>query len=140
MATLLSQTITTANTGAVGSTFQFVGCNPRNLTVQFKFTYGSGGTSVDAYLQTSLDSGVTWVDIAQLSGTTSSLTKVYNLTSSTPKTTAVTPTDGSLSANTSLDGIIGSLLRVKYTTVGTYAGSTTLKVDVQSTDRVSPVI
>ena len=137
---VLNQTITTAVAGVAGSIFQFKGDVPRNLTVQFALTYGSGGTSIDAYLQTSFDDGATWVDIAQFSATTANMTRLYNLSCLTPKTSAVTPTDGALTANTSLDGIIGPLLRVKRTTVGVYAGGTTLRVDVQSGARIGVVV
>jgi hypothetical protein len=105
---------------------------PRNLTVQANFTYGSGGTSVDAYLQTSVDGGATWTDVAEFNFTTASARKLYNLSAQTAKTTAVSPTDGSLTANTSVDGILGPEFRVKYTTVGTYAGGTNLAIDISS--------
>lgn len=104
--------------------------SPRNLTIQATFAYGSGGTSADAYVQTSLDGGVTWCDIANFHFTTASLRKIFNLSAATPVTTQATPSDGSLAANTSVDGILGPLYRVKYVTVGTYAGGTTLRVDV----------
>ena len=109
---------------------------PRNLTAQANFVYGSGGTSVDAYLQTSLDAGKTWADIANFHFTTSSARPLINLSSVTPKTTQVTPTDGSLTANTAVDGILGALFRVKYQSSGTYAGATTLSLDV-STDQAA---
>jgi len=100
------------------------------VTLEAIFTYGSGGTSTDAWVQTSLDQGATWIDICNVHYTTSSAKTVYNLSSLTPVTTAYTPTDGTLSANTSKDGILGDRLRVKYTTVGTYAGGTTLQIAV----------
>ncbi|MBB3297895.1 MULTISPECIES: hypothetical protein [unclassified Rhizobium] len=103
---------------------------PRNLAVQAKFNYGSGGTSVDVYLQTSLDGGQTWIDIANFHFTTSSATAIFNLSAATPKTTAVTPTDGSLAANTCVDGILGAQFRTKVVSVGTYAGSTTIAIDL----------
>lgn len=131
---LLQRTITSAGT-VVGDTVKMLAA-PRNLTAQVKFTYGSGGTSVDVYLQTSLDGGSNWIDIAEVSLTTSSATKVYNLSAATPKITAVTPTDGSLTANTAVDGVLGSQFRVKVVSVGTYAGSTTLSVDF-TTDQVA---
>jgi hypothetical protein len=98
----------------------------RNLTAQCIVTYGSSGTTIDAYLQTSLDGGNTWIDIRNFHATTSAFNNIVNLTSGTAVTTAVTPTDGSMSSNTGQDGIIGSLLRVKYKSSGTYAGNTTL--------------
>jgi hypothetical protein len=108
--------------------------SPRNLTIQGALTYGSGGTSVDGYVQTSLDHGVTWIDIANFHFTTSSARFAYNLSAETPVTTEYTPTDGSLSANTSKDGILGPMFRVKYQSAGTYGGSTSLRVDIASID------
>jgi hypothetical protein len=105
---------------------------PQNLAVQCNFTYGSGGTSADAYVQTSVDGGATWIDVAQCHFTTSSLRELYNVTAMTPVTTAYTATDGTMTANTAKDGLLGSRYRVKYTTAGTYAGGTTLAIDVQA--------
>jgi hypothetical protein len=80
-------------------------------------------------VQTSLDGGGTWVDVANFHFTTASARFVFNLSSATPVTTEYVPTDGSLAANTAKDGILGPLWRVKYTTVGVYAGNTNLRVD-----------
>lgn len=101
-------------------------------TVQFKFAYGSGGTSVKAYLQTTIDQGSAWVDVACATFTTSSATKVINLSGLTPKTTAVTPADGALTDDTCVDGILGDRWRVKITTTGTYGSSTSLSVRMQA--------
>lgn len=129
---LLNITPTTAVTAQVTSTFQLrpgpSGGLPSNMALQGTFTYGSGGTSADAWVQTSIDGGTTWTDVADFHFTTSSARFIYNLSSATPVTTEYTPTDGSLASNTSKDGVIGSQWRVKYTTVGTYA-ATTLRVD-----------
>jgi hypothetical protein len=121
--------ITAAAAGVVSSVLKLNG-QPRNLTIQGKFVAGGGGTTVDAYVQISLDGGQTWIDIAEFSFTTTSATKVYNLSAATAKTTAVTPTDGSLAANTCIDGILGSQFRVKMTSVGTYTAPTTLSIDI----------
>lgn len=133
MTTLLNIPITTAVSAQTTSTFQLRpgpgGALPTNLALQANFTYGSGGTSADAYVQTSLDGGTTWVDAAEFHFTTSSARVLYNLNSSTPVTTQYAATDGTLSANTAKDGIFGSMWRVKYTTVGTYAASTNLRID-----------
>lgn len=134
---LLSATITTAVTGSVGSTYLIRNAQPNNLYLQAVFTYGSGGTSATAYVQTSFDGGTTWIDIASFGFTTASATKVVNLSALNSVTTVYTPTDGSLSSNTVKDGLIGPRLRVKYTTVGTYGGSTTLVVTAFSSSRMS---
>lgn len=107
---------------------------PRNLTAQATFAYGSGGTSVDAYLQVTLDNGATWTDVANFHFTTASARKVINLSAATPVTTQVTPTDGSMTSNTAQDGVLGPQFRVKYQSSGTYAGGTTVRVDVTSVD------
>ena len=129
MTQLVLKTITTAVSALTSAPLQTGGVAPQALTIQCNFTYGSGGTSADAWVQTSLDGGTTWVDIANFHFTTSSLRAIYNLVAITPVATQYTATDGSLTANTAKDGILGSLYRVKYTTVGTYAGGTTLQVD-----------
>jgi hypothetical protein len=126
-------TITAAiSTPVVGSVFNVPPGGLRSITLEGKFAWGSGGTTVDAYVQTSLDGGATWIDIHNFHFTTSSLNNVVNLSSGTAVTTAVTPSDGNMSSNTSQDGIIGSLLRVKYKSSGTYAGGTNLSVYVGS--------
>lgn len=129
-------TITAAITTALLSSLLQLNAAPRNLTAQATFTYGSGGTTVDAYLQTSLDGGLTWADIANFHFTTASATKIINLNAQTPETTQITPTDGSITANTAQDGVLGPLFRVKYKSSGTYGGTTVLRVDV-TTDQVA---
>lgn len=96
-----------------------------SCTVSLDFRYGSGGTSVKAYLQTSMDGGNTWIDIACFAVTTSSLKKAYNFSALTP-VAAVTPTDGGITDNTQLDGVLGDRIRLKVVSVGTYAGATLL--------------
>jgi hypothetical protein len=127
--TLLSATITTAVSASV-STPIVLGIIPRALTLLFVFTYGSSGTSAKFWVQTSLDGGATWIDIACLSVTTSSLSNVANLSATTPVTTLYVPTDGTLTDNTVKDGILGDRFRVKRTTTGTYAGATTVAITI----------
>jgi hypothetical protein len=126
--TLLSTAITGAVTAATTTPDILDMAFHRSLTVQFNFSYGSGGTSVDVYVQTTFDGGTTWTDIANFHATTSNELRLYNLNRATSVTSIATPTDGALSANTSVDGLLGDRVRVKFTTVGTYAGSTTLLV------------
>ncbi len=128
--TILNRTITTAES-ITAVNYGDIPISTTGITVQTIFTRGGGGTTAKAYLQTSFDEGTTWVDIASFSFTTSSLTNIYNLTANTAKTTAVVPTDGTLAANTVVDGLIGGKLRTKYVTTGTYTTNTTLKMDVR---------
>ncbi|HLY04266.1 MAG TPA: hypothetical protein VKR31_00815 [Rhizomicrobium sp.] len=104
---------------------------PKSVKLQANFTYGSGGTSVDAYVQTSIDGGTTWCDVANFHFTTASARSVYAIIGDNASG-AFTPTDGSIAANTYIAGLFGSLWRVKYTSSGTYAGGTALSVDMSS--------
>jgi hypothetical protein len=129
---LLTATITTAQTGATGTAVQTKDWAPENVSVQCNFVYGSGGTTADVYIQTSLDGGTTWTDLAECSFATASARKVYNVSGLTGGTAALTATDGALASNTAMaQGIMGNRWRTKLVTVGTYAGGTTLNVDVQ---------
>jgi hypothetical protein len=127
---LLTLPITTAIAAAATAPVKLPDA-ARNVVVQANFTYGSGGTTADAYLQTSIDGGLSWIDIANFHLTTSSLRAVYNLNGQTPVTTQYTALDGTLSANTAKDGILGPQLRVKYVTTGTYA-ATSLAIDIDT--------
>jgi hypothetical protein len=138
---VINVTITTAITTTTTPVLQFRStlALPVNLAVQCTFVYGSGGTTADAYLQTSLDGGVTWLDVYHCSVTTASLHQVVNLSSNTPVTTPFTPTDGTLAANTvSASAVFGSQWRCKYVSTGTYAGGTTLRIDVATSGLTSP--
>lgn len=101
------------------------------LMVQGNFTYGSGGTTCKVYVQTSLDGGATWVDIACFAFTTSSARRLSAVNSypSTAFTANTTPGDAALTDNTVLNGLIGDMVRAKVVIVGTYA-ATTLAVDI----------
>jgi hypothetical protein len=136
---LASLAITTAQAAQLSAVALAKGGAPSNLTIQANFVYGSGGTTADTWVQTSLDGGATWTDIANFHFTTASARFIYNLSAATPKTTQVTPTDGTLAANTSVDGVLGPMFRAKSTTVGTYATSTTLSVNINAGGVSAPV-
>src|SRR6266540_6604613 len=101
------------------------------VTIDFKFTYGSGGTACKVWVQVSSDDGQTWKDIACRAFTTSSSTKTINLTGLTPVTTAITPTDGAMADDTAQDGVLGTLMRAKITSTGTYS-NTLLSVKISA--------
>ena len=96
------------------------------ITLSARLAYGSGGTSCYAIVETSLDQGVTWVQIARFDFTTSGLQKLLTVSGLTPRVAAANA--GSLSADTALDGTIGDRLRATVVSTGTYAGSTVLSV------------
>ena len=124
--TLYAGTITAAGT-VVGGTVNAGGVI--NVASQAAFTYGSGGTTAKAYIQTSLDNGTTWIDCTSYAFATTTAVRVFRWGMAAGSGTAqVTPTDGSLTDNTMVNGIVGDLLRVKVISTGTYAGNTTLTV------------
>ena len=96
------------------------------ITLSARLAYGSGGTSCYAIVETSLDQGVTWVQIARFDFTTSGIQKMLTVSGLTPRIAAANA--GSLSADTALDGTIGDRLRATVVSTGTYAGSTVLSV------------
>lgn len=99
------------------------------LAAKLRLAYGSGGTNIRAYIQTSLDQGVTAIDIACVLFATASESAILNLSALTPKTTQVVPTDGTLADDTAIDGVLGDRFRIKVVSTGTYAGSTVLTAD-----------
>lgn len=121
-----------AITAAVAGTTTDIGVLPagaKHLTIHSNFVYGSGGTSAKFYLQSSADGGDTWFDILCLAHTTSSLRRVVSIDLDAPGT-LTTASDGALTDNTKLEGLCGDRLRLKRTTVGTYAGTTTFALSI----------
>jgi hypothetical protein len=98
------------------------------LTLSFRLAYGSGGATIKAFVQTSLDGGSTWIDIACIAFALASANKVVNVSGLTPKTTPVVPTDGALADDSCIDGVLGDRLRCKVVSTGVYAGTTVLAV------------
>lgn len=134
--TLLNTPVTTAVTAVVTPNFQlrpgpggqFL---PSTMAIQANFAWGSGGTTALAWVQTSFDGGTTWVDVCAFNFATAIAKFIVNVSSSTPNAaTAITPTDGTNAGpNKCIDGVFGTVWRVKYTTTGTYAGGTVLRID-----------
>lgn len=96
-----------------------------DLTAVFDFDYGSGGTSLDLWLQTSFDGGTNWYDLIHPTQfTTADAVEIYSVSAAGDLTVA--PTEGSkaLTAGTVQSGMIGDLVRVAGTVVGTYVAST----------------
>ena len=132
MTLLCSTAVTTAVTGSIQTPQTGLG-KVTALTIQAAFTYvASSATSCDAYIQTSVDGGTTWADIANFHFTTASATNFVNVSGLTAVTTPVAITDGSIANNTVQQGILGDRYRVKITSVGTYGAGTTLIVNVQA--------
>lgn len=126
--TLISHTLAAAESGTTPDGVKFFAIGRiETLSLQFVLTRAGGGTTCKAYVQTSLDGGTTYFDIACCALATTTATRLVTL-NNTSVTTLATPTDGSLADNTCVDGFLGSLYRVKLTTTGTYTGASSIVV------------
>lgn len=101
----------------------------KHLQVQATFVRGSGGTDVQVFIQTSLDGGVSWIDIANLRFTTTTANKVSAMHRDTALAASITPSDAGLAQDVVVNGLIGDRMRVKVVSTGTYADSTTIGVE-----------
>jgi hypothetical protein len=101
----------------------------RYVVMQSKFAYGSGGTTLKVYFQTSLDGGATWFDIASHAYATTTGQKLSAVSADVAAAANVVPGSGALTDDTIVQGILGDRFRVIYTSSGTYAGGTTLSLD-----------
>jgi hypothetical protein len=128
--TLMPQTTISVARTAVLEEVVRVPLDARVLGIQAVFAYGSGGTTVKAWVQTSFDGGTTWVDIANFAFTTAAARAINSVRTDTAVAANYTATDGTLADNTIKDGLLGDRLRVKWTTTGTYGGTTNLKISV----------
>lgn len=128
---LLPPTPVTAAGTVIGPALNVDPAEMRNLALEAQVAVATGGTSIDIYVQTSLDNGLTWIDIRNFHYANTPQNRVVNHSSLTPVTTAVVPTDGSLASDTSKDGIIGAKVRAKVVSVGTYTGNTSVAVYAQ---------
>jgi hypothetical protein len=127
--TFLDETLAAAVTGTTpdGAITVPGGGRVESLTLHATFAYGSGGTTAKAWVQTSLDGGVSWIDIANFAFATTAAKRAYHLTA-VAVTSIATPTDGTLADNTAVNGLLGDQFRVKLTTTGTYAGASSLTI------------
>ena len=100
----------------------------RSLDLQARLdVVGSAGTSVHAWVQTSIDGGATWLDLACFAFAGTSAVKAARL----PGAALRPPADiaeATLAADTALDGPFGERFRVKIASSGTYGAGTTLAV------------
>ena len=93
-------------------------------SIDLQLAYGSGGTTVDAYAQTSLDGQRTWQDVAHYQFAMASGRAQFHVSASTTVLAASTPGDGVLSGNVAVSGILGPDWRLKVIVAGTYGSST----------------
>lgn len=125
--TLLSKTVSAEETARFSETY-LVPDGANYLAAEAKFVYAAGGTTFKAWIQTSLDGGVTWIDVMSFAFATTTASKVSAVVSTTALAAGATPSDGALADNTILSGLIGDRIRVKWTSTGVYSGATTIVI------------
>lgn len=101
-----------------------------SVALEAKFVRAGGGTTCKVWIQTSLDDGVSWFDVACFAFTTSSGNKLHSVVAvpGTAMTPATVPASATLADDTVLNGVLGDRLRVLYTTTGTYSGASSIEV------------
>lgn len=94
------------------------------LTVQARWSPTGGGTSLIAYIETSIDGGVSWVDIARIDYATGSRLAVFGIVSGS----LAVATYAALSSEGTRAGFLGDRLRLRYTSTGTFSAGSQLTV------------
>lgn len=124
--TLLPLTTLAAAGTVVGIAFPIR--DVKHLVVEAKFVRAGGGTDAIVYVQTSLDIGVTWIDIMAIGFLITTANKVSAVHRDTALAAGITPGDAALTVNTILNGLLGDRIRAKLVTTGTYTGASSLEV------------
>lgn len=118
--TLAAVQITTAITSSAQTAITDLD-GATGVSIECSFAYGSGGTTASATIQTSLDGGTTWRDVARCDFTTATRVAYGNLSGLTAKNVA---TFSALASEGVNDGLLGDRLRAVITTTGTYVNTT----------------
>lgn len=109
----------------------------KGLTAECVFVYGAAGTNTTVYIQTALDAvGSTtvgnqpqvWFDIMAFRFTTAAGRKILKVREETAIVADHVETADALTVDTAVSGIIGSHVRARVVTTGTYTGTTTIDV------------
>jgi hypothetical protein len=98
------------------------------LSLQVRLAGGTGGSKINVYVQTSLDQGQSWFDIANIAFANTPGVEVVNLSGLDKLTTPTAPVYLQLADNTVLDGPIGDRLQAVVVSTGTYTGNTLISV------------
>lgn len=90
----------------------------------------AGGTSIDAFLQTSFDDGITWRDVANLQVLAADVVKVAAINKYIAAAVLTAASDGALAINTIVNGVFGSRWRVRLIIAGAYAADNIYRLHV----------
>lgn len=121
--TAVTDSVITSGTSAAGAAQALIDQldGMKAVTLHARFIYGSSGTTCAAIVQTSIDQGATWIDVARFDFTTANAQKVINLSGLLSKAVSAVSALGSEGV---FDGVLGDRLRCKVTSTGTYVAST----------------
>lgn len=93
-----------------------------SLAAQVRMLWGSGGTSIKAYVQSSLDQGNTAYDVALVNFLAASRTAIFSIQQTT--SAMLTPVEAGAEAESVPVPVLGDRLRLKLVVVGTYVNTT----------------
>lgn len=117
--TLFAGAITAARSAEAQTAVDIVGAS--SLTVLAEMIGGTGGTSISAWVQVSLDGGSTYLDAALFTWTNTGSKKWCVLQGNAAKAVAAY---AALAAEGLNDGLLGTKWRAMLTTVGVYSNTT----------------
>lgn len=99
--------------------------------MQVDLDFGTaGGTLIKNFLQTSFDDGRTWQDIMNLEVGVADLRVIGYVNRNIVAAVQNPATDGTLAANTIINGLFGAHWRLKQIITGTYHADNILRIDV----------
>lgn len=101
------------------------------IAVQGFLDFGSaGGTTITAYLQTTLDDGLVWQDVCAVQVLAADVTKLVSANKYLASTPRLTASDGALAVDTCAQGFFATKWRVKIVIAGTYAADSVYRLHV----------
>lgn len=96
-------------------------------SLQVRLSSAAGDSSINVYIQTSLDQGQSWFDIACVGFTTTPGVQTLNV-SGLDKAEPTAPSNLGLAPGTIADGPVGDRLQAIVVSTGTYGGSPLVSV------------
>jgi len=96
--------------------------NPTGLFVICEMTGGTGGSTITALVQSTLD-GEKWFDVGCFTFTTTPLARTLNLRNDVGITTPATLGTDAMSSDGGINGPIGDSIRFKVKSTGTYSNT-----------------
>ncbi len=93
-------------------------------SLQVRLSGGAGGAKINVYIQSSIDQGQSWFDVANVAFANTPGVQLLNLSGLDKLSTPTAPSNLTLADNTVLDGPLGDRLQAVVISTGTYASGT----------------